>query len=365
MLADRWPVLRALFTQVVLPDVCADDVLRGAAEARVQATAAFTVGVDNPASGPRVTSLDKRERRYLLRRASDLEQAAADLGVASVRELTRAEAAMAGDAGLGEMGNVLTIEDDGSWLAALELALREGLPLWCDDLVLRQLARQAGVTTFGTLALLPLADPDSSRLEQGIATLIQEFVVDLPWDPQTLYDQAAADGWLPAAAATALSRPGAWWPGPQRAGETFAQILKAVNDHAPGQAPAWIQAAAFGYASGVETSDDVPGAVAEVGTVAMLATGVSADAAARVWPAVTAAADRSAAVVARRTHLSGDLEEIDLLAGLHPTQRVDREAIREAMKETLAHRLTEPTFGGLTRDQADQRGADVLRDMTE
>lgn len=66
----------------------------------------------------------------------------------------------------------LTPEQDGAWISGLDLAKTTGRPLWCDDRVLRAIARQVGVSTFGTLALLEALGPTVMDEEAVLARLL-------------------------------------------------------------------------------------------------------------------------------------------------------------------------------------------------
>jgi len=90
---------------------------------------------------------------------------------------------------------------------------REGdLPLWCDDMALRQQARHCGVPAFSILDLVtelarqgtPLSLPSVLR------RLASHYVVDLPLDANDINALATAGDWAPGPAHTALARP-PWW----------------------------------------------------------------------------------------------------------------------------------------------------------
>jgi hypothetical protein len=87
-----------------------------------------------------------------------------------------------------------------------------GLPLWCDDIALRQQARHCGVPAFSLLDLATELTRQGTPLSirSVLRRLASHYVVDLPLDADDLIEIAAADGWHPGPAHTALTRP-AWW----------------------------------------------------------------------------------------------------------------------------------------------------------
>jgi hypothetical protein len=87
-----------------------------------------------------------------------------------------------------------------------------GLPLWCDDIALRQKARAAGIPAFSLLDLV------TSLSRRGIAfdepallrCLAAQYVVDLPLDADDIIAIATSNNWCRGPAHTALAR-AAWW----------------------------------------------------------------------------------------------------------------------------------------------------------
>ncbi|WIM69157.1 PIN domain-containing protein [Corynebacterium suedekumii] len=102
----------------------------------------------------------------------------------------------------------------GSWLSALDLALSEGLPFWCDDRSLRQIAASKGAQTFGTVDLLAALKAEE-YLDPGLevsirASLVVGRHVDLDFDPAVLTLAAEREGWMAKGAAVALTRVHSW-----------------------------------------------------------------------------------------------------------------------------------------------------------
>jgi hypothetical protein len=79
-------------------------------------------------------------------------------------------------------------------------------------MALRQQARLRGVQAFSTLDLITELTRQGTPLNRHsvLRRLASQYVVDLPLDADDLVEIAAADGWRPGPAHTALARP-AWW----------------------------------------------------------------------------------------------------------------------------------------------------------
>ena len=94
----------------------------------------------------------------------------------------------------------------------IAIAQEGGLPLWCDDIALRQQARLRGVPVFSLLDLITeLTRQDTPlSLQSVLRNLAGHDVVDLPLDAEDIIEIAAGGDWHPGPAHTALARP-AWW----------------------------------------------------------------------------------------------------------------------------------------------------------
>ena len=95
---------------------------------------------------------------------------------------------------------------------AIAVARENQLPLWCDDIALRQKARLAGVAAFSLLDLITVLAAGGTAFDQPetFRRLAGQYTVDLPLTAADIIALAAVDGWLPGPAHTALARP-AWW----------------------------------------------------------------------------------------------------------------------------------------------------------
>jgi hypothetical protein len=71
------------------------------------------------------------------------------------------------------------------WLAAVDLAAKQKLPVWSDDVAIRSIAAGKGIATFGTWAMLTaLIEADlipDTRTADALA-LASEGVIKLPTD---------------------------------------------------------------------------------------------------------------------------------------------------------------------------------------
>lgn len=136
-----------------------------------------------------------------------------------------------------------------TWLSTLDLALSEGLPFWCDDRSLRQLATSEGVQTFGTVDLLSALRAEGSLdsdLEMSIrASLVAGCHVDLDFDRAVLTLAAERENWIAKGAAVALTR-GHSWREPSACMQ-FATTAMARNASvSPSSVADWTMAAARG-----------------------------------------------------------------------------------------------------------------------
>ena len=100
------------------------------------------------------------------------------------------------------------------WLSALDFATANGLPFWCDDRSLRELAIQQGAATFGTVDLISFLSSKSQisivQVNRILGSLINAYHVDIPFDTETFKLAAEKDGWTARGVATSISRVNAW-----------------------------------------------------------------------------------------------------------------------------------------------------------
>jgi hypothetical protein len=170
---------------------------------RSLAAAAFTASL-GPGGTIERTALAPAQLAHLLEQAEQLETTAGEMAVGSPSQCR------------------------GPAADAISLAAESGQPLWCDDIVLRQRARAAGVAAFSVLDLTSVLRRRGMVLdtEAGLARrLAAQYVTDLPLAAADIIAVARAGDWRPGPAHTALARAG-WW-----------------RDHEAGWEGAWIEIA--------------------------------------------------------------------------------------------------------------------------
>ncbi|QKV80646.1 hypothetical protein [Amycolatopsis sp. Hca4] len=230
------------------------DVLRAALQARTLAGSFGSLG--SGAAAGSLTFYERNEEHYEF-----------------VRDRTAAVEALARRCSIRPVGAASVFGDNSEraravpWLAAIDVAAQEGLPLWCDDLSVRRLARSAGISCFSTMAMAEVLR--DSRLKSAhtpdeidavidtaartVGELHAEFVVDLPVTFEQLLDQAEADGWVPAAAGLAIERPSWWGWQDDPVGLLMNRLYPVVREAAPAQLPNWHRAAMLGAARAQST----------------------------------------------------------------------------------------------------------------
>ena len=151
---------------------------------------------------------------------------------------------------------------DGGWLSALDLAVVEQRPFWCDDRVMRQLATSVGVQSFGTVDLIGALER-VGRLSASLgsstrANLIAGYHVDLPFNHAEVSHAAELANWMPRGAAAALARPYSWGNLQACLSVVDEAISRIALAHPEGIA-GWTAAAAIGLvriAGGAEGASD-------------------------------------------------------------------------------------------------------------
>ena len=105
-------------------------------------------------------------------------------------------------------------EDAEPWLGSLDYAIETGTPFWCDDVVLRSIARDRGVSSFSTVDLMRELVHEgalgSSEERMAEAVLIDGRYVELGFESETMRLAADLGGWQPRGAAAVLVRAANW-----------------------------------------------------------------------------------------------------------------------------------------------------------
>jgi Domain of unknown function (DUF4365) len=94
----------------------------------------------------------------------------------------------------------------------IALAKEAQVPLWCDDMAMRQTARAAGIPAFSLLDLVTTLSEEGNSLDQSamFRRLAGQYVVDLPLTGDDIVTMARNHKWEPGPAHTAIARPD-WW----------------------------------------------------------------------------------------------------------------------------------------------------------
>jgi len=134
---------------------------------------------------------------------------------------------------------------------------REGsLPLWCDDIALRQRARVRGVPAFSLLDLVTVLARHGTLVTMSaiLRGLAGEYVADLPLDAADIIAVAATTSWDIGPAHTALARP-AWWEHHARDwADAWLQISTRSREHSATAFIGITKAALAGAIASVTTS---------------------------------------------------------------------------------------------------------------
>ncbi len=202
LLGNDARALRAQLPDLVVTTSTAADAIRTRDAVWTVTGASFTVGLQDGTL--RREELSAEQRALLRTRAADLEEATARL---------RHQPAGTGNDPTGD---------------AVELAAREGLPLYADDVALRQAARGRGVPAFGTTDLLAVVGYPHQQIEAMLIRLAAECVVDLPLDGDQIVGLERDSDWRGISGGLALSRR-QWW---QRVGAGWTEPWRTVAGHA-------------------------------------------------------------------------------------------------------------------------------------
>jgi hypothetical protein len=184
--ADRLR-LRSAVREPVVPVVAVDDVVQTRYDMRGLAIATYTASLSADGTIQR-TTLSPAQQALLRDQAAALETAAASLKACQT-------------SGRGDPA-----------AAAIALATEQALPLWCDDVAMRQTARGRGILAFGLLDLVSVLVRRGVTLDERaiLRRLAEQYVVDLPLAGEDIIAVAAGHDWRTGPAHTALARPG-WW----------------------------------------------------------------------------------------------------------------------------------------------------------
>ncbi len=241
LLPNRWPTLYGTFADIVAPRDALHDIQASAAELRRDPDSHGYVGFD-PDAGTLVRHQpSEHQTAMFIQQITEVEAAARHLKIVDTPDRTI-------------FADSLDYGDRDVWISPLELAAQTGRPLWSDDVVVRELAMEPGVTTFSTLALLQVLIEDSlipDTLRTDVATFARSYIVDLTLTPDELLEIARDEDWQLGAAATHIGR-AAFWDHYENALADCLPIFDNVHLHAPKLLAAWLTAACIGSSNHIE-----------------------------------------------------------------------------------------------------------------
>jgi tetratricopeptide (TPR) repeat protein len=237
LIPHRWPDLRAAFAHVQVPDASLHDISAARDGLALRSTA--TITSDAARERVVIVEISEADADQLADRAAWMVRTAIGLEVVPVGDLKH----------FPEMDG----EHSRSWLAPLELAKQQGVPVLSDDLALRGLARSLGIPTFSSIAVLDAlvaaGHLDRAARDSALLELRRNWVVDLPFDAEQLRTVAEADQWRPGPAYFALTRP-ATWQDRRRVLDFYRAGQRQIAATDPAQLPQWLHAAILGFAGG-------------------------------------------------------------------------------------------------------------------
>lgn len=223
------------FERLLIPDVLVDDV-HGAID-YVNTRGSGTMGWDVLAdrfTARELTPEDITEARLPLERLLEIVSATLDA-------VSSAQApALPG----------LESDDFGPWIAPVRVAKERNIPLYSDDLALRNLARAVGVTAFDNYAviqaLLANGRIDSDVSEGRCRDLMRAHVMDVPFDELRYSEMAAENDFGPGPVTVSLARPAAWID-PRRTAQWFTIMTRRIHEAGQSdQVPFWLASASVG-----------------------------------------------------------------------------------------------------------------------
>jgi 5'-methylthioadenosine/S-adenosylhomocysteine nucleosidase len=275
--SDFWSIIRPAFHRILVTDSAVADAVAARDEAGLRSTLSLTVDPDSGRARPVEISPDEAERlasdtAWMAERALELEQGA-------VREL--------------KLFPDWEMERFGAWASAVELAATRGHPLYSDDLILRQIAREHRVPAFGTYALAQALSQtgrlDEESLRQFDALLFDRFVVDLPRARELIEQKGMDTVWRSTAALAAVARPPLWADAVTSI-QFFASLFQRIHREAPQELANWVHAAMMGgsFLPGIAARSFI----AELLLTAILAAGSGAEQVPRLVEAARHAARR-------------------------------------------------------------------------
>ncbi|MFI6444890.1 DUF4365 domain-containing protein [Kitasatospora sp. NPDC050543] len=328
LLPGRFDQLRSVFTATPTTTAVYDDVIRTRYALDGMLRSSGQLGVWDGRFT--MSEYSDQDKEHLARQAIAFTEIIPTLQAMDVTDLAL----------IRDLLGLPTSPDDADvpWLSAAQHALAIGSALWCDDVALRGLLIQAGIPTFGTVALLHVLKEHNGypeftaeRHDLDIRTLLESYVVDLPLSSDDLIEAAAAGGdWKPGCAAIVFARPQLWASG--AAEPLWATVVERLWDNAPDRLGDWYAFAVLGLTA-LKPPEDIPEAVAQLAAATLLAAGVGPEVADALWPALLRALDTCSHAANRRRSLTVQAPQTPPL----PTES----ELRSLLRSVLLRQLTD------------------------
>ena len=234
LINQTWPIFVASFSRVSLTGETRRDIAAAAESLHPEATG--TLGWDIRTGRPFYEEADPKATARLSEHLSWANARAAELPIHEDS----------------------TSDDDtsfGPWMSSFRAARDLEQPLWADDVGLRTLARNEGVPTFGSVALLTLlvrsGKIDTDTHAATLRTLRDEYCVDLPLDAEWLLEAARRDDFRVGPALFAFTRRATWVEDLPAALDLWRTVVRECGQHYPEHLASWVYAGAVGLMASV------------------------------------------------------------------------------------------------------------------
>jgi hypothetical protein len=224
---DLWTVFVSAFHRILSSDLQLADV--HSAARRYEGQSELSVSLDAEGTQAIVLLDPKEHRERLLSEANWMFQVIQQSEQLPVRQLSIVPGA--------------EISTHGAWMGSLEVAYQNKLTLWSDDQAVRRFARDSGITTFSTLALLDalLRVNRISRLDvdRYVDLCLATAVVDVEVSVAKLLSLIRDSSWVLGPLAASFQRP-AFWSDSSKSLGIVRLVLESVATGARDQLNAWI-----------------------------------------------------------------------------------------------------------------------------
>lgn len=234
---DHWPVVLGAFTRLLVTTPAHHDIQSTRSVLAMKST--MTLGWNTAADRLQVSEIPQEVADDLAQRSEWMSRAASPLTLVEISALDDFPG--------------LEFERYAAALACVQVARRDGAPLFAADAGLRLLARSLSVPTFGILSLLRVLESRGSISPASVSNIVgvlrREFVVDLETMPEEFVSLGEESGWATGPASYLLTRP-AFWRDRRSTLELYKHACQSVATHNREELPGWVAAAIYGLAPG-------------------------------------------------------------------------------------------------------------------